>query len=640
MKPVGKKRSAFDRKTKHTFEKDSELKESIRKLRQQIRELEVEKYMFHGLLDTIPDNIYFKNLKSEFLMVSRFGISKFGAKKLNEILDKTDFDIFTSEHAQEAYNDEQRIMSTGTPLINKEEKETWEDGTVTWVSTSKVPLKDARNKISGIVGISRDITEKKETEAKLRRYRESLEKSKQETDNILQNVEEGLFLLDKDLHIASQHSHELKNMMGEKKPANKNFLAILKNKISEKNLDLSRRYLDLLFDDKHDEIMLRSMNPLVEVELQHNKKRKYLTFRFRRIKNKKNRTSELITTVSDVTKEVNLARSLAEQRADSKRRMDWLLGILNIDPIMLKEFITSVQDEMTQAESALTAILKSKNQKEIMETIYRSIHTIKGNASLLELEFFVDQTHRTEDIIDSLRHKKRLTGEDAKTLSSQVKGIYKTYEELKELIDHISNIQYQFRPKRSFEHQLLIKSLTGLTDRLSKKYKKKVTLDHKSFSGDIIPYQHRLLIRDVLVQLVRNSLYHGIEVPDIRAKLQKPKTGKISITGKTVIDQYLLIYEDDGRGLDLNQLKKQALASGKWSRSAIDKWSEEELLNTIFYQGISTAAVADKTSGRGVGMNIIKQKLDKIGGTIIIETRQNTFIRFIITIPSKKPANN
>jgi PAS domain S-box-containing protein len=547
MKPVEKKRSTLKRKTKNPLAKESELKDSLRKLRQQVRELEVEKYMFHGLLDTIPDNIYFKNLKSEFLMVSKSGISKFGAKKLNEILGKTDFDIFTSEHAQEAYNDEQRIMSTATPLINKEEKETWEDGSVTWVSTSKVPLKDARNKISGIVGISRDITEKKEAEAKLRRYRENLEKSKQETDNILRNVEEGLFLLSKNLQIASQHSHVLKNILEEKKLANKNLLAILKNKISEKNLDLTRRYLDLLFDDKHDEQMLSPMNPLIEVELQHNKKRKYLTFHFRRIKNKKHQTTELIATVSDVTKEINLARSLAEQRADSKRKMDRLLGILNIDPTMLKEFITSVQDEMAQVKSELNVILKSKKQKEILETIYRSIHTIKGNASLLELEFFVDQTHRTEDIIDTLRHKKRITREDANTLSSQVKGICKTYEELKELIDHISNIQYQFRPKRSFEHQLLIKSLTGLIDRLSKKYNKKVTLNHKSFSGDIIPYHHRLLIRDILVQLVRNSLSHGIEVPDIRVKLQKPKTGKISITGKTIIDQYLLIYEDDGR---------------------------------------------------------------------------------------------
>jgi chemotaxis protein histidine kinase CheA len=428
-------------------------------------------------------------------------------------------------------------------------------------------------------------------------------------------------------------------MLGEKKLANKNFLTVLQNKITEKNLDLTRRYLDLLFDDKHDELMLSTMNPLIEVELKHNNKTKYLTFRFRRIKNKKNRTSELITTVSDVTKEVNLARSLAEQRADSKRKMNWLLSILNIDPTMLKEFITSVQDELTQAETALTTIMKSKNQKKVLETIYRSIHTIKGNASLLELEFFVDQTHRTEDIIDALRHNRRITGEDKKSLSSQVKGIYKTYEELNELIDHISNIQYQFRPKRSFEHQLLIKSLTGLIDRLSEKYNKNVTLNHKSFSGNIIPYHHRLLIRDILVQLVRNSLYHGIEVPAIRLKLHKPKIGKITIAGKSVKDQYLLIYEDDGRGLDLIQLKKKALASGKWSQAEINTWDEKEVLNTIFYQGITTAEVADATSGRGVGMNIIKQKLDKIGGTVVTETKQNALTRFIITIPSESPAS-
>jgi two-component system chemotaxis sensor kinase CheA len=640
MDAADKKRNTKDNKKHHPPRENRDLQGTIRKLRQEIRELEAEKYMFHGLLDTIPDNIYFKNRMSEFLTVSKFGISKFGAKKLDEILGKTDFDIFTSEHAQDAYDDEQKIMTTGVPLINKEEKETWEDGSITWVSTSKVPLYDAKKRITGIVGISRDITEKKKTEEKLRNYRENLEKAKQETDNILRNVEEGLFLINRELNIASQHSAELKNMLEERTIANKNIIDVLRNKISDKNLDLTRRYLDLLFDDKHDETMLSPMNPLIEVELQNQDKKKYLTFRFRRIKNKSNRTSELIATVSDVTKEVILARSLAEQKADSQRRMDWLLSILNIDPTMLKEFITCVHEEMEQVDTALHAMVKSANQKNILEGVYRSIHTIKGNASLLQLDFFAEQAHHVENTIEMLRTKTRITAEDISSLDIQAKDIYKTYDELNGLIEHISNIQYQFRPKRSYEHQLLIQSLNGLIDRLAEKYYKKVKFEHKSFAGDTVPYHHRLLIRDILVQLVRNSLLHGIEVPAVRAALQKAKMGKISIAGKSAKNMYHLIYEDDGRGLDLNHLKQKALASGKWSQTEISRWQDKEVIETIFHQGISTAETTDETGGRGVGMNIIKQKLDKIGGTIQIETKANAFTRFIINIPGDKGASS
>jgi two-component system chemotaxis sensor kinase CheA len=625
-----------NRRNKRPLKKKNDLQDTIRILRQTIHELEAEKYMFHGLLDTIPDNIYFKNRKSEFLMVSRAGISKFGAEKLGEILGKTDFDIFTSEHAQEAYDDEQEIMSTGVPLINKEEKETWEDGSITWVSTSKVPLRDAKKRITGIVGISRDITEKKKTEEKLRNYRENLEKAKQETDNILRNVEEGLFLINKEMQVASQHSAELNNILEEKNLANKNLLHVLSKRISEKNLNLTRRYLDLLFDDKHDEEMLNSMNPLIEVELRNNRKRKYLTFRFRRIKNYNNKTTELIATVSDVTKEVNLARSLAEQKADSKRRMDWLLSILNIDPTMLKEFVTCVHEEMEQVERVLHTLVKSKNQKNVLEAIYRSIHTIKGNASLLQLDFFADRAHHIEDTIEGLKTKKRITADDKSSLEKKIKEIYKTYDELNGLIEHISNIQYQFRPKRSYEHQLLIKSLDSLIERLAKKYDKKVNLEHKSFSGNTVPYHHRLLIRDILVQLVRNSLVHGIEVPAIRAALKKTESGKINIAGKSTKEKYYLIYEDDGRGIDLNHLRQKALASGRWPQSKISRWNDQELIATIFQQGISTADITDMTGGRGVGMNIIKQKLDKIGGTVHIETKPNHFTRFTITIPNDK----
>jgi PAS domain S-box-containing protein len=115
------------------------------------------------LLNNIPDSIYFKDKKSRFLK-----ISDFMAKRLNiqveDMIGKTDFDYFGSKHAEEAFNDEQNIIKTGIPIINKEEKEDWQDGKLTWVISTKMPFYDENKNIMGTFGISRNITEKKESE--------------------------------------------------------------------------------------------------------------------------------------------------------------------------------------------------------------------------------------------------------------------------------------------------------------------------------------------------------------------------------------------------------------------------------------------------------------------------------------------
>jgi HPt (histidine-containing phosphotransfer) domain-containing protein len=309
-------------------------------------------------------------------------------------------------------------MSSGIPLINKEEKETWEDGTITWVSTSKVPIKENNGKISGLVGISRDITDKKEAESNLHRYRENLEKAKAETDNILASVKEGLFLLNNELKIGSQYSKELLNILRVNKLANRKFLNILKNKISKDNINDTKHYLELLFDNKHDEEMLEDLNPLNEIEVIVDNQKKFLTFSFRRIKHRGNDISELMVTVVDVTNEINLQHSLEEQRNENKRKMDWILSIFNTDPHLLKEFITSVHEEMHAVENALSTLSEKEKHLDLLDGIYRSLHTIKGNASLLELDFFANQAHRAEDTISVIKNKKKLIKKDKKHLKS------------------------------------------------------------------------------------------------------------------------------------------------------------------------------------------------------------------------------
>ena len=141
-------------------------------------ELIFERGLLTSLLNTIPDHIYFKDEKSRFIKVSKSLADWFNIKTVDGLMGKTDFDFFTEEHARPAFEDEQNIMKTGNAIEGKVEKETHPDGRVTWVSTTKVPRYDDKGKIIGILGISRDVTEKKlweeEREKKLEAQREEL----------------------------------------------------------------------------------------------------------------------------------------------------------------------------------------------------------------------------------------------------------------------------------------------------------------------------------------------------------------------------------------------------------------------------------------------------------------------------------
>ncbi|MBW3622975.1 MAG: PAS domain S-box protein [Armatimonadetes bacterium] len=135
-------------------------------------ELLRERYLLDSFLDNVPDHVYFKDRESRFIRVNRALADWFGIDDPSEAVGKTDFDFFKSAHAEEAFRDEQRVLETGEPLIEKEERETWADGRVTWASTTKMPLCDQDGNIIGTFGISRDITEFKQADAALRESEE------------------------------------------------------------------------------------------------------------------------------------------------------------------------------------------------------------------------------------------------------------------------------------------------------------------------------------------------------------------------------------------------------------------------------------------------------------------------------------
>lgn len=144
-----------------------------------VESLTREQYLLRALMDTVSDHIYFKDTQSRFIRVNKSHADLFGLKDPADAVGKSDFDFFTDLHAGQAFNDEQRILQTGEPILNFEEMETWPEGRITWVSTTKAPLRDGQGRIIGTFGISRDITDRKRANEALReseaRYRAVVE---------------------------------------------------------------------------------------------------------------------------------------------------------------------------------------------------------------------------------------------------------------------------------------------------------------------------------------------------------------------------------------------------------------------------------------------------------------------------------
>jgi chemotaxis protein histidine kinase CheA len=307
---------------------------------------------------------------------------------------------------------------------------------------------------------------------------------------------------------------------------------------------------------------------------------------------------------------------------------------------MLKQFIDGAHTELNEIENILKRDGKDSIYHHVLEKIYRSVHLIKGNASLLDLKFFAKKAHHFEEEIELLKKKKDIYGKDFIPLVMCLGEMRSDINEIKKMIEKISQIHTHFRPKRSFESKLLVRSIKNLIKTVAEDYKKEVQFVHENFRGENIPYQYHLIVKDILIQMARNSLKHGIEKPEERERCGKSRTGLIEIATYSNNGEFCFKYRDDGRGLQIGKIRKKLKQSEKWPAEEIGKWNEKKIARTIFESGISTSDSTDIVAGRGVGMNIIYQRVKRHRGKIDIEYEKGKYLEFTISLPHTTVENS
>lgn len=140
-------------------------------------------------------------------------------------------------------------------------------------------------------------------------------------------------------------------------------------------------------------------------------------------------------------------------------------------------------------------------------------------------------------------------------------------------------------------------------------------------------------IRDPLTHMIRNSADHGIESPEVRKESGKPETGTVELKAYQAGGYIIIEISDDGKGIDAEFIKNKAIDKGIVSESDADKMTDSEIFQFIFAPGFSTAEKVTSVSGRGVGMDVVKSNIQKISGTVELQSEVGKGSRFVIRIP-------
>jgi two-component system, chemotaxis family, sensor kinase CheA len=486
-----------------------------------------------------------------------------------------------------------------------------------------------------------------------RRQEESLQLARQQTTDILRTVKDGLFLLDHRLNIGTAYSAALETLFQRTDFAGLAFESLLKNIVSEKTLATALKFVTILWSERTNEKLVKSINPLGEVEVHLDVGRgrfetRYLQFEFHRVR-VDGRITQVLVSVSDVSARVELARELTSSQSQAQAQVDTLLGILHIDPVQLTSFL----NDSNAAMKMINAVLREPAREESvfrkkLDTLFRQAHAVKGEAAALGLSSIESRAHSFEDDLKSLREKPDLSGNDFLPLVIKLDDLLTHLQSVGELVSRLSRLQPAAidvphtttdvipGSARALDRSDagLATALQQLANRVAGEQKKEAALACVGF--DSVPEHYRRIVKDISIQAVRNAIVHGIEAPAARLAAGKPAQGQVRLTFQSLPDGgYKFSVEDDGQGLATERIKEVALEKGFITPEQADGLDAKQIYSLLFKPGFSTAENATKDAGRGVGMNLVADLMHQVGGRVGVATARGRFTRLTVTMPSQ-----
>ncbi|MGH8209613.1 MAG: ATP-binding protein, partial [Steroidobacteraceae bacterium] len=429
------------------------------------------------------------------------------------------------------------------------------------------------------------------------------------------------------------------------------------------------KYIKLLWGERAHENLMKSINPLGQLEISMDnghggRETRYLQFDFHRVMGPTG-IKHVLCSVGDITSSVLLAKELQESQESANAQLDMMLGMMHVDPLQLTSFLDTTETGL----QLINAILKEPARTDAefrkkLNGLFRELHSIKGEASALNLMSIAHRVHALEDMVGDLKKKAELSGNDflpmvlkLDDLLAHLRGVREMASRLTALKDTVPGAAAasaaaaaapvrpakqqaaaaeQRAPGRSGED--LSPTLHSMAERLAHDHHKRFKLTITGFAA--VPPTYIPTVKDCVIQMLRNSAVHGIEPSEVRKAQTKDDVGVVRVDFRKSGESYELIFEDDGAGISPDTLKSAAIRKQMITQEEAAKMDTRAAMALIFRPGFSTQEEVSMDAGRGVGMDVVARSVYALGGKIGVSTNPGRFTRFKIVLPAAEAASS
>lgn len=516
------------------------------------------------------------------------------------------------------------------------------------------------------------------------------EKMRQVRD-ILDNVEQGLFVVGLDGQVAPEYSKAAPTILGVDNLGNVSealHLSPAQEDDFKGWLSLVRAKNSSMRWDK-----LTKVAPVQDLEISGNDgQSRFVRVRYQRMFDKNRELERVMVLAVDETESRRIERVVAEEKERHENEVKTILGLVNNLPEVIRDYMKDTRNRMDTLEdicrSMLDRSLAARERhpdqpgfhpgSEEIANIFRDLHTIKGNSATYGFERLGRLAHQGEDILEDL--KEPITVRTAVTLRALLEKLDemdKAYQEIlsteKKLsggatdgdmlvqvserkLEHVRKMAHTLHvPAHASTHpyidpeavQILTEACEHLRDvplvRLADKYRGMIERLaerlEKQIRFEVVPGHLEVgptffaPLDEALVHILRNSVDHGLESPADRTVAGKAECGIIRMQINIEEDCVRIQIADDGHGINADRVAEKAIAEGILSRDDAERMGRDQKLLLIFESGISTATSITDVSGRGVGMAAVRESIESMGGNIKLESEAGKGTVTTLTIP-------
>ncbi len=493
------------------------------------------------------------------------------------------------------------------------------------------------------------------------------------TDAILKSSSLGLFLLDSKDRIQPQVSSALSVMFRRPDIVNLSIEKLIAPLVTAKTLSAVRASMVRMLEG----LPAEDQNPLRDVEVRLPNpgggfENAHYSFEFTLVENPRG----WLVRVSDITARVQQQRELEDLRANVQIQGEILRNVLHAGGARFGAFLQTTDETMKTINAVLKKPAREADAfRSKLEQTLEQVDRVRRDATALKLSGLESAARDLEDDLQDLRVRGNLSGSDFLPLAVKLDQLFHQFSLLRTLTTQantqrsgpaaapdarVTDNGTQIIEAPSFNEEMLqsnvatdalltpqpsgtnlrrnaavgslASTLTSLTELAAQEQQKNVVLECTGL--ELVPPRYQAAIKNVAIQLLRNSLLHGIETPAEREAAGKAPNGTLQLEFRVAHDQsYELLFQDDGRGIDPQLVRNIAVARGLLSEEAASRLRDRQAIKLIFKSGFTTIGGAPGDASHGAGMSLVRRYIHEAGGRIALASLLGHETRFKITMP-------